>query len=679
MQNKAAAKPRSLRWALLINALFLAAVLLLFFPYFEGNDDQAMMVLLNGAYDGVPTAFLVFLGMTVSYPLKLLTEALPGVPWYALFQYALVFASFTAASNALIRRGKRGGIALTLLMLCAFGFEGYTRMQFTRAAGIAVACGALALIEALAGRKARVPAAIGGAILIVLGAGCRFRMLLPTLALMLPAALFALVRQWRRGGIARAARLPLWFAAALAVCLALNLVNSAVYRSDEGWSRYIRYNADRSKLLDLSFPDFEENAELYASMDITEADIQMYRGWDFADPDRFSEENVHTLAQARADRTLDAAFWREFGENIPLGYLRYAWIPAFLIAAALAVYASRRNLLWLALGVVTLAAMSGWLVFTGRYLVRRVDFCLFFALTISLLYLFQSTAPPADFPAGRRFALCMVLVAALFAPGFADFARQSAADAAATARNREIGDLIYADDDHVYLTSVLSADFMWNGFSLWQTIPPEYSRNVCMLGGCSSYTPVWYRMNAQRGIENPFAWCIDNDRAYILANSHMTAIMGYIRRHFNPDAEYQLVKQIDGCNVYRVFTGATAPQIDGEVSDAPAPGLRTADIAYAREDRKLVVSGRVWLDGESSYLGEAWVELSGDDGKVRWHRMTQYEIASEDGAAPVGDLQGQFSKYSVSCTLPKRFSGRASIVYRNGDAWYRVPVADLKV
>ena len=185
-------------------------------------------------------------------------------------------------------------------------------------------------------------------------------------------------------------------------------------------------------------------------------------------------------------------------------------------------------------------------------------------------------------------------------------------------------------------------------------------------------------MNARRGIENPFAWCIDNDRAYLLTNNRISPIIGYIRRHFDPDADYLLAKQIDDHSFYRIVTKNPKPGIESDVIDAPAPNLRAEDVSFSRSGRNLNVSGRVWLEGTSSYRGEAWLELAGDDGKTRFRLMTQYEAEAPDAdGAPPGDLHGQFSKYTVSCTLPKRFSGRASILYRSGDAWYRVPVADL--
>lgn len=670
--TRRAARPHALAWALLLNALFLAAVLLCFHVYYEGNDDQAMLILLSGAYDAQATPFIVFIGMAVSWPLAKLAATWPGVPWYALFEYALAFASFTAASAVLIRRGRRRGLALSLLMLCAFGFECYTRMQFTKVAGIAVASGALAMTDALARRRPRVAAAAAGGLLMALGSAYRFRMLAPALALVLPAALFAAVRQWRRGSRASVLRLAGGLAAAAAVCVGLQLVSGAVYARDAEWSRYLRYNAARSQLLDLSFPDYEANAELYRSLDIAEADVDMYSHWDFSDPDRFNPDTVPLLAQARPAATIDAVDWRALAGEIPAGYLRYAWAPAVLIAAALAVYAARRNLAYVAGALAVLAALSAYLLFYGRYLVRRVDAGLFYALALSLLYIFQrSVRDPA--PTARQCALCLCLAAALFAPTFVQYAQASAGDAAQIAQNRELGDLIAEDGDNVYLVSVLSADFMWNGFSMWEACPPEYSRNVCLLGGWSSYTPVWNEMNVRRGIENPFAWCIGNDRAYLLANSHLSAITGYLRRHFDPDAKVVLAKQINGTSIYRVVTGTPAPKIEGDIAEAPAARLRTEDVKYARDGRKLTVSGRVWIEGESSYLGEAWLELAGDDGMTAWHPMTQYEA---DGAA-AGDAHGQFAKYAAECTLPKKFSGRTSILYRSGGAWYRVPVADL--
>ena len=669
---------RGLPGALALNALFLCFVLVCFRVGYEGNDDPAMARLLAGAYDGVPSPYIIFINLAVSWPLARLTAVWPNLPWYALAEYAIVFAAFTAASCVLIRRDRHGGGALSLLMLCAFGFDIYTRIQFTKVAGCAVAAGALTLADALAGRRVRIPSALAGALLMALGSCYRFQMLLPVLAVMLPLALFLAVRWLRRREGRRLLRALAWVAAVLAVCAGLRVAHRAVYDRDEGWAAFMRFNPDRTKLLDLAFPDYDSNAGLYKELGLSREDISLYSGWDFADPELFNAESVHALAQARKEKKIDGAFWRAYAEKIPYGYLQYAWVPAFLITAALAAFASRRGALCTLCALIVLAGMSVLLMIYDRYLKNRVDVCLFLASTLSLAYVLLRTARRTVLPRGRTVVLCLTLAVLLFLPSWTAYGRKAQNDAEKTVGYRALGDVISADADHVYLVSPLSGNIWWDGLGIWDACPAGYTHNLCYIGGWACYSPPWNRANARNGVDNPFTFCVDNDRAYVLHNTRISAVAAYIRRHYEPDADFVLAKQISGNNFYRIVTGAPKPRIEGEIIEAPPPSFHGENISHKVEKRNLSVTGTLYLDGESSFRGEAWIELAGEDGKVLYQLLAQYEnTALNAEGAPASDLHGQYSRYSAACTLPKKFKGRMSILYRCGDAWYRAYSADV--
>lgn len=658
--------------ALLINALFLALVRLCFYAGFESSDDQYMNMLLCGTFNGRPTPFALFINLAISYPLERLIVARPDIPWYVLAEYVALFAAFTGASYAMIRKDRRSGSLFALLILASFGFDCYTQLNFTKVAGAAAAGGALLIVDALYRKKARVVEALAGALIFTVGSLYRFKMAIAVLGMMSPLLLFVAIRLLRRRDYGRFWRGAAWLGATALVCVGLYVANGIAYSRTTGWAEYRQYNRDRSLLLDRAFPDYEENAELYATLGFSEQDLAYYKSWSFADTARFTPESVHMLAEAFEGPEIDEDFWHTLGEEIPAGYLKYAWIPAFLIAAALAVYASRRNIPYLILAILLLAAFSAFLLYYQRYLRSRVDICAFLALTLSLLSLSQQSMRADALPSGKGYALCACLALLIFVPSIAAYGYNYIDVDETIAENRETFDIIRADDAHTYLIDLRAGGLARYAFKTSEPYPAGSAENMVCTGGWQVFSPVWYQQIARRGIKNPFSDCIDNDGVFYLDNRHIADTVKYIQRHYDGKATSTLAKVINGNRIYRITSGGARPAIEGEIIDALPENLRVEDVLYSRADKKLTVSGNVFMEGASSYQGEAWLELVRDDGRVYYQLMTQHEVERADpDEAPVGDLHGQFSRYTGSRSASEDRSWQVSILYRSEGVWYR--------
>ena len=102
-KNKYSSSKRDLLLALGINAVLLGIFLCLFTPYYDTNDDWLLNNFVNGAMTE-KSARMVYINVIIGALLKGLYTLAPSVPWYALFQYAILFAAFTAMTWILLRR-----------------------------------------------------------------------------------------------------------------------------------------------------------------------------------------------------------------------------------------------------------------------------------------------------------------------------------------------------------------------------------------------------------------------------------------------------------------------------------------------------------------------------------------------------------------------------------------------
>ena len=122
--------------ALLINAVILAALLSVCRPFFETNDDTALLTLVNGSkYSADP--HMVISGIWMGRLLMALYGITHALPWYTLVQYAMLLLSFTGVTYVLLRRmGRLWGTVFSIALVGWFGYSSYIVIQFSRTAGI---------------------------------------------------------------------------------------------------------------------------------------------------------------------------------------------------------------------------------------------------------------------------------------------------------------------------------------------------------------------------------------------------------------------------------------------------------------------------------------------------------------------------------------------------------------
>ena len=130
--------------ALAINLTFLAVMLTAFAPMWETNDD----LLISKFFDGQmarKTIYAPFINITLGVWFKFLYTALgDGFNWYSACQYLVLLGGFTAITWVLLRRFRLfPALALTAVLLGAFGTDCYLSMNFSKPAALGTVGGML--------------------------------------------------------------------------------------------------------------------------------------------------------------------------------------------------------------------------------------------------------------------------------------------------------------------------------------------------------------------------------------------------------------------------------------------------------------------------------------------------------------------------------------------------------
>lgn len=129
---------------------FLATVILLS-SFFATNDDSYIQMALAGSLSGDYSAFVTFVGFSLTWSVSRLFACIPGVPWWGIVHFVSLFASVVFLNLSLLslsfsRRFRERGVfsffVLSLTDFCLFSFF-VSRVQFTETGSVAAAVGSM--------------------------------------------------------------------------------------------------------------------------------------------------------------------------------------------------------------------------------------------------------------------------------------------------------------------------------------------------------------------------------------------------------------------------------------------------------------------------------------------------------------------------------------------------------
>ena len=266
MKHKLSAAKQNLLLALVINAVLLGVLLCFFTPYYETNDDILLSHFVDGSM-AVKQSRMRFINIIIGTLFKGLYTLVPAAPWYALYQYAMIFAGFTAMTWILLQRwGRIPAIVLSVAAISFFGLDAYIRLQFTKTTAVAAVFGIMLMFYSLGKEKGtkslRVPM-VSGVILSLLGGMYRYVEMLAAGAVMCWIIIDSLVDAIKNSAGAKEKLHCVFdtikpFILFLLLFIAIFAIDLSAYRDTE-WAEYYKYNEAHSQVMDLGTPSYHEH------------------------------------------------------------------------------------------------------------------------------------------------------------------------------------------------------------------------------------------------------------------------------------------------------------------------------------------------------------------------------------------------------------------------------------
>ena len=639
---------------LVFHILVVAYAVLFLHPFYGSNDEFSLAAIASGAY-GAPTQYFIYIHSGFGWLLKAFYLLIPGVNWYTLVMYGMIFLSLSAVGCVWIRRTERTGAVLAVMLVLACAWPLYVEFQYTKTAAVVTAAGYVLLFCTPDGsRKAsdkegqqgytawqRTGILSIGILFLLLGSWIRFHAF-GMITIMAFGLWLGRVPAVRRDRDLKRFLLRDCMPCMLAFGMVLGsilLENVLVYIPGSPEAHYREYDRARQQLLDYGVPEWDEYQAEYEALGLTRTDCINLKNWLIADYDRYTADTFRAIVEFRQDRPFQ---WEYLIDYLVI----LAEKPLFILGALI-------TFLWL-------FPLSSWR--------KRREWApvLYPYLALTGIYLY--------FISIYR-VLPIVVTACLM--GFLIFVWSAAGEEIGEIWNDRLEgkrglaagltDTISRDQKVYYVFDPFTNNGVELGYSIFEKLPKDYLTNIFTLGGWETESPqVVSNLEAyeQRSLLTSL---YQSDRAVLISNTLMEHIMLHLQDIYDGIfITYSKVNQIGDFDLFALNYKMSGLK-DSEEFTASLDRTYTAENERYDVFEATVNMTPEELEGKSVFL---WME-SVESGKRRMYQGT-WQQQDEDGLYSMlydSDLsdtdQVRFMVPKLSYPLDDRYEVR--IVIREGD------------
>ena len=542
---------RTYLYSLLLNLVLLFLYIYLFSCYYEANDDFAIKCLVSGSY-GEYTHHLVYMNALFGLILCSLYKLLPNVPWYDLFQYGLILFSFTSISYVFLNLKKKSILTPVAILISAYSL--YVRPQYSKTAGFLAIAGFLLFLSAIKNNdnKQRVLATI----LLVMGSMLRITQFVFSCSICFCLCVPSLLLYKKDSENKKYnKKLVINGLMILFIVASMWLVDKQFYKSDV-WNYYGQYNTVRTKLLDYGFPEYEDNKELYDSLNINENAYQMYQGWSFDDPDKFGYEQMRILVDAKESKSLASEFaaFRYllssfFTDKNSMIYALFCLLGIIMVV----VNRNVSDVCVMSLMIIVFLASTFFVSHLRPFtILHRITHDLLFGLMFSLNYLIHvNNSNKTQYKYIAVISLFLVYMTLAIHSDNLKINNQDNCEKQYLDK-LTISEKIHNNISNIYLIDTRNVNI--DPLKLiFKTLKKGIYSNRLNLGGWGVNSQVHLNIKNKYNVNNPFEKCVDNDRAIIVSND-IDVIVEYISDYYNNNVKAELLDEDSTAKYYRIVT-----------------------------------------------------------------------------------------------------------------------------
>lgn len=540
-------------YVVVINIFILLFYLLFYYCKWRTNDDILMRNIVSGAF-GNNDYHVVFINSIVGRFLSILYSLFANISWYELMHYLINFSSFSFLSYLII--AKKKNIIYLLIPIIVFAYQAYTRPQFTVTAAVSTTCGLVYLIEYINRNNSKY--LLVGITFFSIGMMIRIEEFLACSFITAIFFLLSLVNIIKENNKVKFKKVLIVICLCTIILMINVFINKLDYASDE-WKNYSEFNYYRSALRDGGFPSYEDNIDMYNSVNINSNAYVLFKNGNINDSSIFNIDAMKKIVQYKDKEKIDIDQLYNFANNAIIFSFNNKDIFVFtilILISILTIFITNKNkievLSTVFSGVAVIFCM--WYVFyTRKDFPSRVVIGLYgcYLTLISTQYI-EGCKIYRSIKINK--VLSLMLIVLFFVLSIDNMKFNKKEDIQKQIETANTINILNSKKETLYLCCV------GNNLNLQPTLlnclPRRANDNICSLGDCITGSPIVKQQMEKYGINNPYKDVINNENVLIvdyLGNS-IDNVITYIKDYYDAKAQYQCIDSIGDYSIYRIFT-----------------------------------------------------------------------------------------------------------------------------
>ena len=588
--------------AFLLNLAAFLFRIIFFDVKYEVSDDYFIDAVLSGAFGNGYDPDLLFGNIILGYVLVFFYKLFPVISFYFVLLLALGFVSVTAILFILFKKKINAvTVCMAVVFLCFLTDDLYVVIQFTKVSAAAGIAGGLLILYGLwEADKHNVLYIILGTLLSVVGTMVRFSTIYYFASFLVIAFINFSVMFFRKQKSITVKRRILAVLKNFLICVfiigfffGMEYLGAWISNQDEGHRDYNQFNPIRVQMTDVNRPDYDEVREGYEKLGLNENDYIMLNSWNFNDRDIYPDQKLREVSKVINSESIKdpVSVKSAFDKLTTRCVFFYPAAIALYILTLFSVLLDRNKFYSLFLLLFSFFFLF-WFVYYGRIL-YRVEWGILFCAVASLITGFNysdsgAAAKQKKKVFGKQVSIvsfylvifiCLLLatkIPRLFKSS--EFMSYSDEEYKAafydtmfhsgiylqdkvpfpTASRKAAPDLINYienDTDHFYfIDSYTTIQELYFNYVPW--IRPEeglFKNKYLYLGAVTMHHPGEVYALGENNIDqyNPFKGFTAKNVRFV-DNLGAKDKLAYIRRYYCPEAELELVANIDGYYIWNI-------------------------------------------------------------------------------------------------------------------------------
>ena len=538
--------------SLLLNILVLSLTIISGTIKFEVSDDFIMMATVSGAYNGVPSQFIMFMNPLIGILLSNLYKIFPFINWYVWLQLIMICICFSIILYIGLKTKNKFIILMIIMFELIASTDMYQLMQFTKTATLIISTGYIIFLYDLNIQETSLFFWIS---ILLVFCGSLIRMQCFYLTTFLFVIVFFMNFILKANLFKMSYHTIIKFSLVICSVLCCTIIFKNYFIGlHPDYEEYVEYGKIRSQLIDYPLPSYDSIKDELNELEISENDYKCISTWNLCDSEYFTKNKLKKILEIVQKNRSNEFDLKNILKNMYYRqYWKYLIVWLYVVISILIICSDYRKWWQVLIIGFTCLILLAYFEYIQR-VVYRVEFSIIMTCVLALISLLIIKPPQNSFLCGRirivLFVITLGIKSLFLFPVKSDTVWNSMFYSwnndihkyNLQIENSSIKDLeTYINKNpHFYLmdfnTSIQSYYLAYNPL---KNLDSNYFKNKMYLYGVDYLSPEQVNYYRYKSVKNPMKLLMSDDTYYICNDT--TVLELFIQEHYDATFYFKLL------------------------------------------------------------------------------------------------------------------------------------------